>query len=143
MRAKRYVTLTDEEAKTLEEGYKNAIHHQFRQRCQALLLSHQGNDMVKLSTIFSVSHPTISNWFSGWDQKGIVGLRNQSGQGRKSILNPSDLAIIKEKTQTNPQHLKIVREELKDELNKNFSEKTLKRFLKRLVMPRGDVGVNV
>lgn len=142
MRLKKYIKLTPEEIKTLEEGYKNATHHQFRQRCHALLLSHQGKDMAKLSTIFSVTHATISNWFSGWDDKGIVGLQNQAGQGRKTILKPTDLAIIKEKTQANPQHLKLIREELKEELNRSFSEKTLKRFLKRLVRPLGDGGVN-
>lgn len=142
MKPKRYVCLEAPEVITLQEGYKNVAHHQFKQRCHALLLSHQGHDMATLKTIFSVSHATISNWLTAWETKGIVGLRNQAGQGRKAILVATDLGLIKAKVQLNPQHLKAVRAELKAELAKDFSEKTLKRFLKSLVKPPGDAGVN-
>ena len=142
MKPKRYVRLEDSEVITLQEGYKNVAHHQFKQRCHALLLSHQGHDMAMLKTIFSVSHATISNWLTAWETKGIVGLRNQAGQGRKPILRPTDLDHIKAKVQLNPQHLKAVRTELKAELARDFSEKTLKRFLKSLVRPLGDAGVS-
>ena len=142
MRQKRYVKLEPEEVITLEEGYKNNKHHQFRQRCHALLLSNQGQDMATLKDLFDVTHATIGNWFTAWKDAGIIGLRNQNGQGRKPILIHTDLDVIKSKVQQNPQHLKAVREELKTELNKEFSEKTLKRFLKSLVKPVGDVGVS-
>ncbi len=139
---KRYVHLEPDEILTLQEGYKNVAHHQFKQRCHALLLSHQRTDMATLKTIFAVSLATISNWFTAWQSKGLVGLRNQAGQGRKAILNQQDLALVKAKVQHNPQHLKAVRDELKAELQREFSEKTLRRFLKSLVEPVGDVGVN-
>lgn len=139
---KRFVHLDPEEIRTLEDGYKNVAHHQFKQRCHALLLSHKGQQMQALATIFSVSLATISNWFTAWETKGVVGLRNQDGRGRKPILTQSDLPLIKEKVQLNPQHLKAVRAELKTELAKDFSEKTLKRFLKTLVRPLGDAGAN-
>ncbi|MCY7356601.1 MAG: hypothetical protein LH609_03880 [Rudanella sp.] len=98
--------------------------------------------MATLRTLFDVTHATIGNWFSAWTNLGIVGLRNQAGQGRKSILVPTDLDSVKAKVQQNPQHLKAVREELKTELNKNFSERTLRRFLKSLVRLVGNAGVN-
>ncbi|WP_020604562.1 helix-turn-helix domain-containing protein [Spirosoma spitsbergense] len=110
-------------------------------------VSHQGQDMAALKTIFNVSHATISNWLTAWETKCIVGLRNQAGQGRKAILVSTDFALIKAKVQLNPQHLKLVRTELKAELAKEFSEKTLKRFLKslpgrRAVRPLGDGGAS-
>ena len=142
MKPKRYVRLEASEVVTLQEGYKNVAHHQFKQRCHALLLSHQGQDMAALKTIFSVSHATISNWLTAWETNGIVGLRNQAGQGRKAILTATDFALVKTKVQLNPQHLKAVRTDLKAELAKDFSEKTLKRFLKSLVKPLGDDGVS-
>ena len=108
MKPKRYVCLEEPQVITLQEGYKNVVHHQFKQRCHALLLSHQGHDMATLKAIFSVSHATISNWLTAWETKGIVGLRNQAGQGRKAILVSTDLALIKAKVQLNPQHLKAV-----------------------------------
>jgi transposase len=143
MRAKRYIKLDENELLTLQEGYKNVTHHQFKSRCHCLLLSNDGYDMANLKSIFHVTHGTITNWFDGWEQKGVVGLRNKSGQGRKFILNDSDLPLIKSKVQSSPQQLKHVREELKQELNKEFSTKTLQRFLKTLVGQVGDVGVKV
>lgn len=139
MRAKRYIKLEPSEVITLKEGYKNVSHHQFKSRCHCLLLSHQGHDMAILKTIFQVSHPTITNWFDSWQQQGIVGLWNKSGQGRKAILTDSDKPLIKSKVQASPQQLKQVRLELKEELNKEFSTKTLQRFLKTLVRQVGDV----
>lgn len=142
MRQKRYIELVAEEILTLEEGYKNNKNHQFRQRCHALLLSNQGHDMASLKILFTVTHATIGNWFRAWEDSGIVGLRNQAGQGRKPIFAATDLNLVKKKVQENPQHLKAVRETLKAELNKEFSEKTLKRFLKSLVRPLGVGGEN-
>jgi transposase len=140
MRAKRYIQLLPSEVITLEEGYKNVTHHQFKSRCHCLLLSNQGYDMATLKSIFQVSHPTITNWFNSWEEQGIVGLWNKSGQGRKFILTDSDKPLIKSKVQASPQQLKQVRLELKEELNKEFSIKTLQRFLKSLVGQVGDVG---
>ena len=77
--------------------------------------------------------------FDSWEEQGLVGLRNKSGQGRKAILTDSDKPLIKSKVQASPQQLKQVRLELKEELNKEFSTKTLQRFLKTLVGQVGDV----
>lgn len=141
MRAKRYVKLDEHELLTMKEGYKNVNHHQFKSRCHCLILSSQGHDMASLKAIFQVTHGTITNWFDSWEQNGIIGLRNKLGQGRKFILKDSDLSLIKLKVQASPQQLKQVREELKQELNKEFSTKTLQRFLKTLVGRVGDGGV--
>ena len=120
MRAKRYIKLEPSEVLTLEEGYKNVSHHQFKSRCHCLLLSNQGYDMASLAKIFGVTQPSITHWFDSWQQKGITGLRNQSGQGRKFILTQSDKDLIKSKVQSSPQELKKVRQELKEELNKEY-----------------------
>jgi transposase len=137
MRAKRYIHLAPSEVITLEEGYKNITNPNFKQRCHCLLLSNEGYDMYSLKAIFRVSHPTISNWFASWQTSGIVGLRTQPGQGRKPILSSSDEELVKSKVRASPQTLKKVREELKADLQKDFSQRTLERFLKKLVEPLG------
>lgn len=142
MRPDRYIYLEPEEVATLEEAYKNVSHHQVRMRAHCLLLSHQKHNMRALKVIFNVSHATVSNWLTAWETKGIVGLRNQSGQGRKPTLVEADLPLIKKKVQQNPQDIKAVRDELKTELGREFSAKTLKRFLKSLVGHPGDGGVS-
>ncbi len=130
---KKYVKLTELEMATLQQGHKHHPSAAVRARCQCLLLSHQGREVKELAVIFSVIPLTIYSWFYRWEEKGLVGLFNQKGRGRKAILQPSEGEIIKQQVQANHQKLSLAREELKAELKKEFSEKTLKRFLKNLV----------
>ncbi len=68
-----------------------------------------------------------------------MGLFNEKGRGRKPIVLQTESEKIKRQVQANPQQLKVAREELKAQLNKEFSHKTLKGFLKKLVED-GNVG---
>jgi hypothetical protein len=72
-----------------------------------------------------------------------VGLRNQPGQGRKAILTDSDKPLVKSRVQASPQQLKQACLGLKEELNKEFSTKTLQRFLKTLAGRAGGVVAKV
>jgi len=130
---KKYIKLNQEEILTLQEGHKNHPCYQVRNRCQCLLLSHQGKEVKELAIIFSVIPLTVYSWFYRWEEKGLVGLLNEKGRGRKPILLQTDSEKIKSKVQANAQQLKVARQELKVDLNKEFSHKTLKRFLKKLV----------
>jgi transposase len=130
---KKYIQLNQEELLTLQEGHKNHPCYQVRNRCQCLLLSHQGKEVKELASIFSVIPLTIYSWFYRWEGKGLVGLLNEKGRGRKPILLQTESEKIKSKVQANAQQLKVARRELKAELNKEFSHKTLKRYLKKLV----------
>jgi transposase len=137
----KFITLTQPELTTLQQGHQQHPSAPVRDRCQCLLLSHQGKAVKELALIFSVIPLTIYSWFYRWEEQGLVGLFNQKGGGRKAILAESDREIIKQKVQANHQKLSLAREELKAELHKEFSEKTLKRFLKNLVSD-GSVGEN-
>jgi transposase len=130
---KKYIKLSQEAIKTLQEGRKNHRSYQFRDRCHCLLLSHEGKQVKDIAAILQVSTITIYTWFLRWEQKGIVGLLNEKGQGRKAILVAADGAKVKEKVQAHAQQLKVARAELKKELNREFSDKTLKRYLKKLM----------
>jgi transposase len=143
MRLKRYIHLDEHEEQTVYEGSLNARHPQFKARCHCVYLSSKQYDMDTLADIFSVSKPTIGNWLSSWETYGIMGLYNATGQGRKSILTDSDKALVKAQVQATPQELKVARLAIQSELNKEFSEKTLRRFLKSLVGRLGDVGGKV
>ena len=136
---KKYIKLNQEEIFTLQEGHKNHPSYQVRNRCQCLLLSHQDKEVKELAIIFSVIPLTVYSWFYRWEEKGLVGLLNEKGRGRKPILLHTESEKIKSKVQANAQQLKIARQELKVELNKEFSHKTLRRYLKKLVAD-GNVG---
>lgn len=136
--AKRYVLLDTHEQETLRAGYRHHGQYQFRNRCQCLLLSAAGHDMGQLSGIFQVSRLTIATWLNRWEQNGLAGLCNAKGQGRKPILSAQDAAQVQAQVRENRQQLKQATSPLKQELAKEFSTKTLKRFLKSLVAPGGD-----
>ncbi len=139
---KKFIELNKVEKITLQEAEKNGKTRVFRERCQCLRLSSEGYQVKELAGIFRVSEISIYTWFKRWETGGIVGLRDKAGRGRKAILQAEDLAVIKEKVQENAQRLSIARAILKEELGREFSTKTLKRFLKSLIADTKD-GVNV
>lgn len=129
----KFIELSPEEIETLQQGHKNHPSAQVRNRCHCLLLSQQGKPVKELAPIFSVKPLAVYSWFKRWEQKGLVGLFNEKGPGRKPILQAADAPLIKQQVQANAQKLSLARQQLKAELNKEFSHKTLKRFLKSLV----------
>ncbi len=139
---KKFIELTQVEKITLQEGEKNGKARAFRQRCHCLRLSSEGYEVKELASIFRVCEISIYTWFKRWERDGIVGLSDKPGRGRKPILRAEDLELVKEKVEANAQRLKIARSILKEELGREFSTKTLKRFLKSLIADTKD-GVNV
>ena len=135
---KKFIELSDAEKITLQEGEKNGKAPTFRQRCHCLRLSSEGYQVKELAQVFRVSEICVYSWFKRWEAGGIVGLRDKAGRGRRAILRAEDLAVIKEKMQENAQRLKIARARLKEELGREFSTKTLKRFLKSLIAATKD-----
>src|SRR5438874_2349384 len=132
----RFVKLTEAELVTLQEGHKNGSQFQFRNRCQCLVLSHQGRTVTELAQFFKVNPITIYGWFDRWKADGIVGLINKPGRGRKPILslqNPAHIESVKTAVGKNAQTLKAVVAELEVVLDEEMSVDTVKRFLKNLV----------
>ena len=138
---KKFIKLEDAEKITLHDGHKNGKTQAFQTRCHCLILSSEGYQVKELAQIFRVSEISIYTWFKRWEKGGIAALRDKEGRGRKAILQAEDLAIVKEKVQENAQRLRIAREKLKAELGREFSTKTLKRFLTSLIADT-NAGVN-
>ena len=79
-RKKVYIeNLTDAEIAHLEAGWKEGKSHDFRNRCQCILLSHQGYDAAQLSSIYAVTIYTIYDWIKKWKKDGIEGIKTKSG----------------------------------------------------------------
>ena len=139
---KKFINLNEAERITLQEGRKNGKAQPFQQRCHCLLLSSDGYEVKELARIFRVSEICVYAWLKRWEQRGIVGLRDKAGRGRKSILKSEDLPQVTAVVQANAQQLKLARQQLKEELGGEFSAKTLKRFLESLVVAT-NAGANV
>ena len=65
----------------------------------------------------------------------------KKGRGRKSILRQeTDLAAVRRAVQDSRQRISHARAELEQELGKEFSTLTLKRFLKKTVAATNEFG---
>lgn len=134
-RKKRFTKLTEPEITTLEEGLKNGKKYQFRNRCQCLLLSHQGYEVKQLGPLFKVSLLTVYKWFDRWEAEGLVGLMNRSGQGRKpklSLENPRHVKAVEKLAEENYQDVGRIRIELEKQFGLSLSPDTVKRYLKKI-----------
>lgn len=138
-RKKRYIqTLSISEKADLEKGMKSKSGHQFRQRCHAVLLSHRGKEVSELESFFDVSKQTIYSWLNRWESKGIEGLKNQPGQGRKAALcvdNKDHVKAVDKAVRKVNQKGGNLLSEVDQELNLEggLSMRMLRSFLKKLV----------
>lgn len=134
-RKKRFINLTESEKMTLEEGRKNGNQYQFRDRCQCLLLSNQGQSTSELKSIFKVNLQTIYSWFNRWELNGIAGLMNRPGQGRKvklSLDNEQHVKVLADLVDDYYQDVERIRAELEKKFNLTLSKDTVKRYLKKI-----------
>lgn len=122
------------ETEALEKGYRSGEKHTFRQRCQMILLKSEGLTNKKIGELFSCHEMTIYGWVKRYETEGISGLQTKEGSGRAPILRTAeDLVRVREKVREHRQRIGLARAELEEELGKAFSEKTLRRFLKKTV----------
>ena len=129
----RIVILTDEQRQVLEKGYKNGKSHAFRKRCHIVLLKSEKRSSEEVSTILKVSEPSVNTWLDRYETEGIMGLFTKKGRGRKPILNvETDEGVVRDAIKVERQRLTETQAIIAKKLNKEFSIKTLKVFLKSL-----------
>jgi transposase len=129
----RTIELTVEQGKGLQEGYQLGETHAFRRRCQLILLKSEGRTSKEVSQIIKMNEISINNWLDRYQSEGIKGLMTKPGRGRKKVLDQiQDAAKVRQAVQKERQRLAQAKIILEKELNKQFSLKTLKRFLKNL-----------
>jgi len=136
--------LTEQEKIALEAGMKSEKSYQFQNRCHAILLSHKGYTPSQIKDIFNVTVYTIYSWFNRWENDGIEGLKNASGQGRKAALNIDNSEHVKavEKSvqrvaEKGGNLLAEIETEL--DLKEGLTMRILRTFLKKLTSSGNDV----
>ena len=118
----------------LKRIYHQSKHHQVRQRAHSLLLWGEGYKISAVQEILGVSRKTIYNWFKEWEERGLIGLYNRHGRGRKPTFTQEQQGQIRRWTEENLQQLKQVSSKIKTEWDITISTKTIKRVLKCLGM---------
>lgn len=135
-RRKRTIDLTDAERLTLREGSKHHPKHEFRLRCQALLLSGKGWSAKAIAQHLEVGQHAVGNWFNHWEKQGLVGLMRQGGQGRKpklSLANEAHQQTLAQAVGHHYQDVARIKAELEASLGFPMSVDTVKRFLKKTI----------
>lgn len=128
------IELSEDERVALEQGYREGETHSYRQRCQMLLLKSERRTSAEVARILGCCEVSVNNWLKRYEAEGIAGLVTKPGRGRKPILDAdTDLEAVKEAVQAHRQQLHVARAELEEALGKNFSTKTLERYIKNMV----------
>jgi hypothetical protein len=127
----KVIELTKVQRAELESGYRNGRTHSFRQRCQIVLLKSEKRTSLGVVGILGGCEMTVNNWLARYEEEGIEGLRTRPGRGRKTILQAADLEQVKTAVKQSRQRIAVARAELEASLGKEFSQSSLKRFLKK------------
>ena len=128
------IVLSDEQKSALEKGVKFGKVHGFRQRCQMILLKAQKKTSKEIGEPLGYCLVIVNHWVKRFQSEGMEGLHIKEGRGRKAILqDDTDLHAVRLAVQANRQRLSLAQDKLQEELGKQFSRTTLKRFLKKIV----------
>jgi len=123
------------EKEALEKGYRSGQKHVFRERCRMILLKSEGLTNKAIGQLFACHEMSVWGWVKRYRTEGIEGLKTKPGAGRPLILRTEeDLERVREKVSEHRQRIGLAKEDLEKELGKQFSEKTLRRFLKKTVV---------
>jgi transposase len=133
------IILDEKACADLENGYRTGDSHTFRQHCQMVLLKAEGRKTKEIAAIFNCCQKSVNDWLHRYKEEGINGLSIKPGRGRKSILSEeADVDRVREMVKRNRQRISLAKAELEASLGKEFSERTLVRFLKNLTADIND-----
>jgi transposase len=134
-RPSKKLELTSEQEKGLKRGYEAGKGHAYRKRCQMMLLKSEARSSEDIAKIVDSCEMSVNGWINRYEAEGIQGLQTKPGRGRKAILDATtDDAKIKEVVQANRQRLSVAKAELEEALEKQFSQKTLERYIKNVLV---------
>lgn len=135
----RTVTLTKQQRDELENGYRNGPTHAFRKRCHLVLLKSQKRSSKLVGEILGCTGLTVNNWLSRYEEEGIEGLKTKPGRGAKPTLHTErDAEVVKAAVKKHRQEIRKAKAEIEQHLGQPISQRTLTRFLKKLVVDTND-----
>jgi transposase len=126
--------LSQEQHNELEKGYRNGKSHAFRRRCQMVLLKSENRSSLEVARIMSCCEVVVNSWQKRFEAEGIDGLVTRPGRGRPPILsqqNPEHIRKVREQIKQHPNSVKTVVAHLEQDLDLVMHPETLKRFLKK------------
>lgn len=84
------VTLTEAERRELESWLRSTkMRVGLVRRARALLLVADGKSLSQTAHIVGLTRKIVRRWVERFIERGIAGLQDQTGRGRKSVFSPS------------------------------------------------------
>ena len=100
-----------------------------------ILLKSEGRTSAETADILGRCEVVVNNWLKRYEAEGMEGLGTRPGRGRKPILDAEkDLAGVKAAVQADRQRIGTAKAALEAETGKAFSQKTLERYIKNMVL---------
>ena len=114
--------------KTLENGdWPGRV----RKRAEAILLSGRGYTIDEIGAITGFHRNTVSRWLDQWAERGIDGILEREGRGRKHSLSEDEERQVMEWVEENPRSANQAVGRIEQALGKIVSPDTVRRLLKR------------
>jgi|SRR5215213_3390188 len=127
------IALNDQQRAALQEGYRKGKSHAFRQHCHIVLLKAQGRKSQEIADLLDCCPKRVNDWLHRYKADGINGLHIKAGRGRRSILSQdTDADNVRQAVKEHRQRISLAKAELERSLGKEFSQRTLERFLRNL-----------
>ncbi len=128
------ITVTAQERAALEKASRYGSTPSFRLRCQAILLKTDKRTSLAVAQHLGCCEMAVNTWLRRYQEQGLPGLQTRAGRGRKAILDKeTDLEAVRRAVEGSRQRISLAKAQLEQELGKEFSILTLKRFLKKTV----------
>lgn len=126
----------------------------FVRRLDMMMLICDGHPLSYVACLFGVNATTVQRWIHRLNESGLVGLKDQPGRGRRSLLSASDLDRLRQDLEKAPQSFgyeaarwdgKLLSHHLKDQYGIELKVRQCQNLFKKLgfslqrprKMPRG------
>ena len=128
----KHKTLHPLERQNLEQMYRFHPNKQAQLHAHGLLLLDQGYSFEEVAQILLRCQKSVYNWVNRWLDRGLVGLYNQTGRGRKPLLDLSACLKVEAIVEQAPRRVSQHREEIQKQTGHWISKSTLKRTLRKM-----------
>jgi transposase len=123
--------LSEQQIAQLNDLIESDWNARTRQRAQAILLSNRRYSIDDISAILDYHRVTVSRWIDQWQERGLNGLLENEGRGRKATLSQAEEERVLEWLNDEDRSNKGLLAKIKKVLGKTISAATLRRLFKR------------
>ena len=122
--------ITENDKRELDRIVAEDLSARTRTRAESILLSSRGFSIGEIAKIKNKHIITVSRWIDQWEERGVDGILEAEGRGRKKSLTEDELRQVAEWLGGAPRSAKAIADEIKKTFGKVVSRDTVRRILK-------------